>query len=217
MVLFDDEPPPRRVNSGRPSGKKRFATKGEREDAIRQVSRLLKPHVQPSSVVRFIIDTWGISDRAAYDLLRDARSYLCARWGMGKDYLRCELVDFVSTLTGDRTASVSEKIAAVNTMAKMLDLFAADKSVVTNVAADPEAARNLLQQMHADLLNNPEACEHAHALYEALGSKSDLPTLSLEERMARNQREAAELLAEFSRREGRLQNGLKELPNGDPH
>ena len=58
---FDVGPPKRRprkdhVNSGRPNGKKRF-TKSERADVIRTVSRLLKPYVQPSEVVRYIRET----------------------------------------------------------------------------------------------------------------------------------------------------------------
>jgi hypothetical protein len=219
---FDVDPAKRRprkdhVNSGRPNGVKRFL-KGEREDAIRQVSRLLKPFVQPSEVVRHIVGTWGVSTRAAWTLLKDARSYLCARWGMSKDYLRCELVDYLAVLTGDQTASVAERVGAVNAIAKMLGLFAPDRSVTANVGADadPATARDVLQQMHADLLNNPEAVEAAHKLYECMGLPSGVP--SLEERMARNQAEAAALLEEYRVRQGgRLPNGLKELPPETKH
>jgi hypothetical protein len=217
----DDGEPKRRngyVNSGRPNGKKRF-TKGEREDAVREVSRLLKPYVQPSTVVRHIIETWGISDRAAYSLLKDARTYLCLRWSGGKDYQRCELVDFLATLTGDQAASVSEKVTCVNTIARMLGLFAPDRSVVANVPAaeaDPQTAREVLQQMHAELLNNPAALEHATAVYEALGVPSGMP--SLEERMARNAAESQALLEEYKARQGgRLPNGLRELPGAKPN
>src|SRR5262249_42471375 len=114
---FDVGPPkkPRRdhVNSGRPNGVKRF-TKAERADAVRTLSRMLTPYVPPVSVVRFAVQEWGISDRAAYDLLRDARRYLALRWRGDKGLIQAELVDFLATLTGDPEASVSEKISAVN-------------------------------------------------------------------------------------------------------
>jgi hypothetical protein len=88
--------------------------------------------------------------------------------------------------------------------------------------------------MHQDLLNNPEAMEAAHKLYESLGIPA--AKLSLEERIARNRTEAAALIEELQARQvapagnggnvadapapERLPNGLRELPphmqpNGD--
>jgi hypothetical protein len=211
---FDVGPPQRKprkdhVNSGRPNGVKRF-TKREREDAIRTVSRLLKPYVQPSDVVRYIIETWGISTRCAWDLLRDARGYLCARWRMDKGYLRCELVDFLSTLTGDRSASVSEKISAVNAIIRTLGLAAPDRSVVTNVEADAETAKGVLQAMHKQLLDDPELAEMSHQLYERLGGMGKAP---LKDRVEIWHKQGEALKAEMDQADlaaGRLQNGIKE-------
>jgi hypothetical protein len=178
------------------------------------VSRLLKPYVQPSDVVRYIRETWGISDRCAYDLLRDARAYLAARWGMSKEYLRCELADFLSTLTGDQAASASEKIAAVNAIAKMLGLFAPDKAVVAQVggAAEPEAARDLLQHLHREALASDAAAEAASAFYEAV---SGAPKAPLADRVRRWHEQGDALRAEMDAADaeaGRAVNGLREVP-----
>jgi hypothetical protein len=61
---FDVDPAKRRprkdhVNSGRPNGMKR-CTKAERADAVRTLSRMLKPYVPPVSVVCFAVQEWGI-------------------------------------------------------------------------------------------------------------------------------------------------------------
>jgi hypothetical protein len=102
--------------------------------------------------------------------------------------------------------------------------------VVANVGGDdipPQERAKVLQQMHQDILNNPEATEAAHKLYESLGVPSAAPTL--EERIQRNRAEAAALIAELEARRvppqngngpqdpsaaapGRLPNGLRELP-----
>jgi hypothetical protein len=111
--------------------------------------------------------------------------------------------------------------------------LSAEKSVVANMGGEDiprEERTKILQQMHQDLLDNPEATEAAHKLYESLGVPSAVPTL--EERIARNRAEAQALIAELQARQAppqsgnggkpadgpdpgeRLPNGLRELP---PH
>jgi hypothetical protein len=203
---FDVGPPKRKprkdhVNSGRPNGVKRF-TKAERADAVRTLSRMLKPYVQPISVVRYAIKEYGVSDRTAFQLVRDARTYLAMRWRGNKGLIQAELVDFLATLTGDEEASVSEKISAVAQICKMLGLNSPDKVLAANLGPDdiPEKDRTaILQDLHRRALESDEACDAAARFYEAIGVPVAKP--SLEERVAKNQAEAAALLAELQARQ----------------
>jgi hypothetical protein len=201
------KPKPNDVLDAEPKTKHRPGcrfNKAERRAIMLECFGLYKRFVEASAIVDYVMKTYGVHRSQAYRYLAEARRYSMAKWSMSTKQLKADLASFVSAVMTSPDATNDHKLAAVRELSKLFGLYAPEKSVVANVEAgdvDPAAAGDLLQKMHRDLLDNPEAMEHAHRLYEALGAKdAGVPALPLEDRMARNQAEGAALLEEYKAR-----------------
>jgi hypothetical protein len=195
--------------------------KAERRAIVLEAYSLLKRFVEPADVIAYLMGHYKVHRASAYRLLAEARKYMLCRWKMPKDFLRANLASYASVILTSEDANYDNKIAAMKELAKLFGAYAPVQAVVAGIDAggvDPAAAGDLLQKMHRDLLDNPEAMEHAHRLYESMGVKG-LPAPSLDDRLRRNQEETARLVAEVEARgrngNGKPRNGLVELPHPD--
>jgi hypothetical protein len=147
-------------------------TKAQRHEVVVAVAKLLRTGLEPLDVRKYVETAYHISDKAAHRLVGDAVNYLVARYSP-KGTLRALLCGYFTQFMTDPSVSVSERIAAAKEVGRLVGAYAPDRVLNGNIdanAADPVVAAEALQQMHADLMGDPEALDMATRLYERLGA-----------------------------------------------
>src|SRR5262245_31147261 len=130
-ATFDADPPEK---PKRKPGARRFK-KDERMEAVRKVAALIETMVKPWDVVRWAAKEYGITTRAAWDLVKDARDLLAAFTGRPRKQLRIEVAAFFTKVIADPTASYGDRMAAASHFAKLLGLYPPKRVVKADVPA----------------------------------------------------------------------------------